>query len=207
MWRAESGELVSSLSGLRHVQTTITEGIVSIEAVFEIGTSISDALLDVDEAWTGFRCRSSSQSSSSPRSAQGDADDQVRSDLRRRRDPGLDEKAFVLVRRRYACEDTAAEFPASSAIERIGGVTREVQVAARPGPCSLRTGQRLPTCLARSDSIQQQRLGRTCSVWGCGSETDVDHRDRATGKRAVGAAASGVPMDNSCASNEVATVL
>src|SRR6185312_15581245 len=41
---------LASLSGLRHIQTTVVEGSVSIDAQFEIGTSLSDALLDVKEA-------------------------------------------------------------------------------------------------------------------------------------------------------------
>src|SRR6185436_13283598 len=41
---------LASLNGLRHIQTTITEGTVSIEVQFEIGTSIFDALIDVKDA-------------------------------------------------------------------------------------------------------------------------------------------------------------
>jgi multidrug efflux pump subunit AcrB len=120
---------LASLSGLRHIQTIITEGTVSIDAQFEIGTSISDSLMDVKEAVDSIRSdlpRDLLQPTVSVERANGES---VLTYAVERAE--MDEKALS-----WFVDDTVAKavllVPGVERFERIGGVTREVQVLLDP---------------------------------------------------------------------------
>jgi multidrug efflux pump subunit AcrB len=146
---------LASLSGLRHIHTTITEGTVSIDAQFEIGTSISDALLDVKEAVDRIRSdlpRDLLQPTVSADRADGES---VLTYAVER--AGMDERGLS-----WFVDDTIAKalllVPGVERLERIGGVTREVQVLLDPALLASH-GATVADVSRALESIQQQSSG------------------------------------------------
>jgi multidrug efflux pump subunit AcrB len=146
---------LASLSGLRHIHTTITEGTVSVEVQFEIGTSISDALIDVKEAVDRIRAdlpRDLLQPTVSADRADGES---VLTYAVER--AGMDERSLS-----WFVDDTIAKallrVPGVERLERIGGVTREVQVLLDPALLASH-GATVADVSRALDSMQQQSSG------------------------------------------------
>jgi len=146
---------LAPLSGLRHLQTVITEGAVNIEAQFEIGTSTSDALMDVKEAVERIRSdlpRDLLQPAISAERADGES---VLTYAVER--SGMDEKALS-----WFVDNTVAKallrVPGVERFERIGGVTREVQVLLDPALLAAH-GATVADVSRALDNIQQQSSG------------------------------------------------
>ncbi len=146
---------LASLSGLRHIQTTITEGTVSIEVQFEIGTSISDALIDVKDAVDRIRSNLPPDLLQPAVSAERADDESVLTYAVER--TGMDEKALS-----WFVDDTLAKtllrVPGVERVERIGGVTREVQVLLDPALLAAH-GATVADASRALGNIQQQSSG------------------------------------------------
>jgi multidrug efflux pump subunit AcrB len=146
---------LASLSGLRHIQTIITEGTVSIEVQFEIGTSISDALIDVKDAVDRIRSDLPPELLQPAVSAERADGESVLTYAVER--AGMDEKALS-----WFVDDTLAKtllrVPGVERIERIGGVTREVQVLLDPASLAAH-GATVADVSRALGNIQQQRSG------------------------------------------------
>jgi multidrug efflux pump subunit AcrB len=146
---------LASLSGLRHIQTTITEGSVSIDVQFEIGTAISDALMDVKEAVDRVRSDLPPdllQPAVSAQRVDGESVLTYAVEL-----AGMDEKALS-----WFVDDTLAKtllrVPGIERVERIGGVTREVQVLLDPALLAAH-GATVADVSRALGSIQRQSSG------------------------------------------------
>lgn len=146
---------LASLSGLRHLQTSVVEGSVSIDAQFEIGTSLSDALLDVKGAVDRIRYDLPKDLLPPAVSAERADDDSVLTYAVER--AGMDEKALS-----WFVDDTLSKallrVPGLERVERIGGVTREVQVLIDPALLAAQSVTVSDVSHAL-DSIQQQSTG------------------------------------------------
>ena len=146
---------LASLSGLRHIQTTIVEGTVSLDAQFEIGTPLSDALLDVKEAVDRIRNDLPQDLLPAAVSAERADGDSVLTYAVVR--AGMDEKALS-----WFVDDTLAKallrVPGVERFERIGGVTREVQVLLDPVQLAAH-GATVADVSRALDNIQQQSTG------------------------------------------------
>ena len=146
---------LASLSGLRHINTTIVEGTVSIDAQFEVGTSLSDALLDVKEAVDRIR-HDLPQDLLPPAigAERADGDSVLTYAVER---AGMDEKALS-----WFVDDTLAKtllrVPGVDRVERIGGVTREVQVLLDPTLLAAH-GVTIADVSRALDTIQAQSTG------------------------------------------------
>jgi multidrug efflux pump subunit AcrB len=149
---------LASLSGLRHIQTTITDGAVSINVQFEIGTSISDALLDVKEAVDRIRSDLPPDLLQPAVSAERADDESVLTYAVQR--SSLDETALS-----WFVDDTLAKtllrIPGVERIERIGGVTREVQVLLDPALLAAHGATVADVSRALGNIQQQSSGGRT----------------------------------------------
>ena len=146
---------LASLSGLRHTHTVIMEGTVSISAQFEIGTPISDALMDVKEAVDRIRSdlpRDLLQPAVSAERA--DSESVLTYAVER---AGMDEKALS-----WFVDDTVAKtllrVPGVERFERMGGVMREVQVLLDPALLAAH-GATVADVSRSLDNIQQQSSG------------------------------------------------
>jgi len=120
---------LATLGRLRHLQTLITDGTVTIEAQFEIGTPISDALMDVKEAVDRIRSdlpRDLLEPAVSAERVDGEAVLTYAVEQN-----GVDETALS-----WFVDDTISKtllrVPGVERFERMGGVTREVQVLLDP---------------------------------------------------------------------------
>jgi multidrug efflux pump subunit AcrB len=146
---------LASLSGLRHIQTVVTEGTVRIDAQFEIGTSISDALLDVKEAVDRIRSDLPQDLLQPTVSAERADGESVLTYAVARE--GMDETALS-----WFVDDTLARalllVPGVERIERIGGVTREVQVFLDPALLAAQ-GATVADVSRALKNIQQQSSG------------------------------------------------
>ena len=146
---------LASLSGLRHIQTTIVEGTVSLDAQFEIGTPLSDALLDVKEAVDRIRNDLPQDLLPAAVSAERADGDSVLTYAVVR--AGMDEKALS-----WFVDDTLAKallrVPGVERFERIGGVTREVHVLLDPVQLAAH-GATVADVSRALDNIQQQSTG------------------------------------------------
>jgi multidrug efflux pump subunit AcrB len=149
---------LASLPGLRHIQTTITDGAVSINVQFEIGTSISDALLDVKEAVDRIRSDLPPDLLQPAVSAERADDESVLTYAVQR--SSLDETALS-----WFVDDTLAKtllrIPGVERIERIGGVTREVQVLLDPALLAAHGATVADVSRALGNIQQQSSGGRT----------------------------------------------
>jgi multidrug efflux pump subunit AcrB len=146
---------LASLNGLRHIQTTITEGTVSINVQFEIGTSISDALVDVKDAVDRIRSDLPPDLLQPAIRAERADDESVLTYAVER--AGMDEKALS-----WFVDNTLAKtllrVPGLERVERIGGVTREVQVLLDPALLAAH-GATVADVSRALGSIQQQSSG------------------------------------------------
>src|SRR6185436_251 len=146
---------LASVSGLRHIQTTVVEGAVAIDAQFEIGTSISDALLDVKEAVDRIRSDLPPDLLQPAVSADRADDESVLTYAVQR--SSLDEMALS-----WFVDDTLAKtllhVPGVERIERIGGVTREVEVLLDPASLAAH-GATVADVSHALGNIQQQSSG------------------------------------------------
>lgn len=155
--RAEDS--LASLNGLRHLHTVVTEGTVSVDAQFEIGTSISDALLDVKEAVDRIRPDLPPDVLQPAVSAERADGESVLTYAVER--AGMDEKNLS-----WFVDDTVAEallrVPGVERIERIGGLTREVHVLLDPALLAAHGATVIDVSRAL-DSVQQQSSGGALS--------------------------------------------
>lgn len=148
-------DALASLSNLRHIRTSITEGAVNIEVQFEVGTLLSGALMDVKEAVDGVSAdlpRDLLQPTVTAERVDGEA---VLTYAVMR--TGVDETGLS-----WFVDDTLAKnllmVPGVQRIERIGGVTREVQVLLDPAQLSA-LGATVADVSRALGNIQQQSSG------------------------------------------------
>ena len=146
---------LATLSRLRHLQTLITDGAVTVEAQFEIGRSISDALIDVKEAVDRIRSdlpRDLLEPAISAERVDGEAVLTYAVEQN-----GMDETALS-----WFVDDTISKallrVPGVERFERMGGITREVQVLL--DPASLAAHDATVVDVSRAlGNIQQQTSG------------------------------------------------
>lgn len=146
---------LASVSRLRHLQTLITEGTVTIDVQFEVGTPISDALVDVKEAVDRIRSDLPPDLLQPAISAErADGESVLIYAVER---PGMDEQALS-----WFVDDVVAKtllrVPGVERVERIGGVSREVQVLLDPAQLAGQ-GATVADVSRALGSIQQQNSG------------------------------------------------
>lgn len=146
---------LASLSGLQHIQTTITEGTVNLNVQFEIGTSISDALIDVKDAVD--RTRSELPPDLLPATVRAERADNESVLTYAVERVGMDEKELS-----WFVDDMLSKallrVPGVERVERIGGVSREVQVLLDPALLAAH-GATVADVSRALGQIQQQSSG------------------------------------------------
>jgi multidrug efflux pump subunit AcrB len=148
---------LASLSGLRHLQTTIAEGVVSVSVQFEIGTPISSALIDVKDAVDSIRSELPPDLLQPAVNAERVDNESVLTYAVER--PGVDEMDLS-----WFVDDTLARsllrVPGVQRIERIGGVNREIQVLLSPAMLAAHDATVVDVTRALHDIQQQSSGGR-----------------------------------------------
>lgn len=146
---------LASLNGLRHIQTIISEGMVTTNVQFEVGTPLTDALLDVKEAVDRIRPDLPPDLLEPAVSAERADSESVLTYAVER--TGMDEKALS-----WFVDDTLAKtllrIPGVERIDRIGGVRREIQVLVDPAVLAAH-GATVVDVSRALDTIQQQNSG------------------------------------------------
>lgn len=145
----------ASLNRMRHIQTLIAEGTATINVQFEVGTPLSDALMDVKEAVDRIRSDLPPDLLQPAVSAERADSESVLTYAVER--AGMDEQALS-----WLVDDIVAKtllrVPGVERVKRIGGVTREMQVLLDPVLLAAR-GATVADVSRALDSIQQQNSG------------------------------------------------
>lgn len=146
---------LASLNGLRHIQTAISEGMVTTNVQFEVGTSLTDALLDVKEAVDRIRPNLPPDLLQPAVSAERADSESVLTYAVER--SGMDEKALS-----WFVDDTLTKellrIPGVERIDRIGGVRREILALVDPALLASH-GATVVDVSRALDVIQQQNSG------------------------------------------------
>ncbi|MET0282767.1 MAG: efflux RND transporter permease subunit [Steroidobacteraceae bacterium] len=146
---------LATVTGMRHIQTEISEGLVSLEVQFEIGTSITDVLLDVKDAVDRIRPDLPPDLLQPSISAERADDESVLT-------YAIERDAFDETELSWFVDDTVArtllQVEGLERIERLGGVTREVQVVLDPALLASQGATVIDVSQALS-TLQQQNSG------------------------------------------------
>ena len=120
---------VADVAGVRHLRTTITDGIVQVSAEFEIGKPLSEALADTKEAVDRIRSDLPEDVLQAAVSAESTNGDPVLTYAVQA--PGMDEEALS-----WLVDDVIAKaldaLPGVGRVQRVGGVEREVRIEVDP---------------------------------------------------------------------------
>jgi multidrug efflux pump subunit AcrB len=154
---------LATLSGIKHIRTSVTDGQVSLVAEFVLEKPLSDALIETKDAVDRIRSELPQDVQEPSVSAVNIGGDPIL--VYAVRSPRMDEEALS-----WFVDDTVGKailsVPGVGRFQRVGGVNREVRIEVNPVELSAQgvTAADLSHALQQ---VQQQSSGGARTAWEC----------------------------------------